>query len=867
MGSTFTLRACVGLWSICLAGCSAAVLFASDPSSDNAFYQTQVLPVLRAHCLECHSHAAGKARGGLVLDSRTSILAGGDSGPAVVPADEEASLLIEAIGYESDDLAMPPQGKIPDEQIEILKKWVQMGLPGPASGIAEPQRPPGAETSAAESAAGADATTHWAFQPLQDVSLPPHVKPGAEAIDHLLDEARRAAGVEAVGPAPRRDVIRRLYLDLIGLPPSPEELARLTDQDPPTPIAAIVDALLAMPEFGERWGRHWLDVARYADSNGCSIESNNTYDNAWRFRDYVIASLNEDKPYDQFVVEQVAGDLLDYVSDIQRSEQLVATGFLLLGPKAFGTGGFDQFRMDVIDEQIDTLGKATLGMSLGCARCHDHKFDPISTKDYYALAGVFASTESVRSAKGWRQGRSWHRVTLPLLDAQSERLLQKAYEETKQRAESGELEKEVAEQLKQAEEGLQKLRAERPEASGEIQQAEAAVEAARRELENAKKMAKVLPLIAPLPTAMAVAEKDEPVEEPVRIRGEVDTHGEIAPRQIPAFLDPQHPQQFAIPPASSGRLELARWLADSERGAGELLARVAVNRIWGHLFAQPLVASPDNFGVTGMPPSHPDLLDWLARRFIESGWSTKTLIRDIVLTQAYGLAAVEHPQNQQVDPDNLWLWRYEPKRVDVEVLRDSMLAITGQLDRTRGGKTLQHQGLVTLGEDHLVLDAPSPYRRRTVYIPILRDAIGLTEAVDRSMGMLSAFDFADPNLMSGLRSQTAVPGQALFLMNADFVYDQSRSLAEKLLEDSSLETDGERLQRLYALVYGRAASAAEEQQLQAFLGSFAGEMPTGDRGPSDDADTSTAASRAERFAGWTSLCQAVFGSNEFLFQD
>ncbi len=834
-----------GILAFCFISLAASGVPAA-PADGLAYYETKVLPVFRQHCLKCHSHAAGKARGGLVLDSRRSLLAGGDSGPAVAPRDVDASLLVQAIRYDSDELQMPPAGKIPDEQIQVLVEWVRRGAPAPSSGILQ-------------QAGDADQDTqeHWAFQPLAQPVVPDEVFDGSQAIDYLVDRARDTVGVQALAAADKSTIVRRLYFDLIGLPPTPAELDRLVEPGTETPLASIVDSLLAMSEFGERWGRHWLDVARYADSNGCSIESNNTYDNAWRYRDYVIASMNRDKPYDQFVIEQIAGDLLESVSTPQRCEQLIATAFLLLGPKAFGTGSFEQFQLDVIDEQIDTVGKAMLGMSLGCARCHDHKFDPVSTEDYYALAGIFASTESVRRAKGWRQGKSWHRVKLPVLDAAAESALLEAYEKTKRAAETGELKEQAEKKLSSAAATMKKMRREHPDAAEKIAAAEDAVELAQREMRNASNMAKVLPVISPLPATMAVSDKQSPVDEAVRVRGEPDNRGQVVARRVLPLLDGSHPNRFSISESESGRLQLAQWLVDADRGAGSLLARVAVNRVWGHLFARPLVASADNFGVTGEMPSHPELLDYLAARFIQAGWSVKSLVRDIVLTRTYQLAAADDPENQQLDPENLWLWRYQPKRIDVEVLRDSLLAISGQLDRSRGGKTLQHLGLVSLGGDHLeLLDAPSPYRRRSVYIPIYRDTIGLTPQVDASMGMLGTFDFADPNLMAGWRQQTVVPAQALFLMNSNFVHDQSAALAERLLAPQL--TDEARVDRLFRVAYGRTANQQERQRIVTYLTTFASR---------EAASSSDIPHRSAEHAAWTSICQAIFGSNEFLFQD
>jgi cytochrome c553 len=833
---------------------------AEEPlQADLAYYKSNVLPILREHCFECHSHSAKKSKGGLMLDSSPSMLIGGDSGPAIEPSKPEASLLVEAIRYEEDSIEMPPAGKLSDSEIEILVEWIRRGAPAPTMALS-----PGASSTGTLEPLNteSDPSAHWAFLPLKPPALPSSINEGPDTVDYLLEQKRRAAGVDAVPAASLQTVVQRLYSDLHGLPVEPAELQRILSKDTPR-LEDIVDDLLSKPEFGERWGRHWLDVARYADSNGCSIESNNTQDNAWRYRDYVITSMNNDKPHDRFVVEQIAGDLLDYVSVSQRCEQLIATGFLVMGPMAFGTG-FDQLHMDVIDEQIDTVGKAMLGMSLGCARCHDHKFDPVSTEDYYALAGIFASTQSVERIQGWRQGKSWHRVELPVLDSEATNALKRAYEQTKADAESGDLVKRAESATGEAKQRLEELRNSPCPDSKAISQAEEELRIAERELLNARNMKKVLPVVSPVPVAMAVAEKAKPVDESVRIRGEVNQLGDVVPRRVLPLLDENHVSTFRISPEESGRLQLARWLVDPEHGVGRLLARVTVNRIWGHLFARPLVDSPDNFGLMGAAPSQPELLDYLALRFIESGWSTKSLIRDIVCTKTYGLATVEQLANSSLDPENRWLWRYQPKRLDVEAIRDSMLAISGNLDRTRGGKTLQHLGLVSLGGDHLLLDAPSPYQRRSVYIPVYRDTVGLTDDVDASMGMLVAFNFADPNMLAGAREQSVVPAQTLFLMNADFVYEQAHTLAAKSLAKTQRD---ERVDWLFQRVYGRAASTVEKSQILEFVDSFVKrwieETEESDEVSSED----TAPGEARRLAAWTSVCQSLFGSNEFLFLD
>ncbi len=812
---------------------------AADPS----LYEQKVLPLLKRHCYQCHSHDANKAKGGLVLDSRASMLSGGDSGPAIVPGKPDASLLIQAVKHQKSELQMPPKGKLDDPAIETLVTWVKLGAPTPK------------DTATAKTDAGtsSDATkTHWAFQPLRKPALPELHTPQAAVrnpIDTFVLARLEAAGIGPVGPADRRTLIRRLYLDLIGLPPAPAAVEAFVNDPSPGAVAKLVDRLLQMPEIGERWGRHWLDVARYADSNGGGSESNNTHDNAWRFRDYVITAFNEDKPFDRFVTEQIAGDLLDWTSDEQRRTQLIATGYLLLGPKAFGTGDYEQFRLDTIDEQLDTIGKSLLGLALGCARCHDHKFDPIPTRDYYALTGILASTQSVHRAKGWRQGRTWHSVPLPI-EPDMAKALQEAY--AKRVKDTNEAKDKAQAEMKELRKRLGELKEDKapPE---KIAEAERAIEALQGKIGKLMSLAKVLPIVSVVPSAMAVEDEPKPVDENIRVRGVPKSKGELVPRGVLTLFPDRDPNAYRIPANASGRLELARWLTDAERGAGHLVARVTVNRVWGHLLGRPIVGSVDNFGVTGEKPTHPELLDHLAATFVEDGWSVKRLIRRIVLSDTYQRAAADDAAAKSADPDNALLWRYQAHRLDVEVLRDSLLALSDQLDRKRGGPTLQHQGLVSFDSDFIVLDTPSPFRRRTVYLPIFRDAFGLDDKLDAMSGMLETFDFADPNVVSGRRGSTTVPTQALFLMNSPFMAEQAKATAQRLLADKQLTTDEQRVDHLFRSALGRPATEGEVERSLAYVRRFV-ELESRGKDPDE-----------QRLEAWASFCQAVFGSNEFLF--
>ncbi len=689
---------------------------------------------------------------------------------------------------------------------------------------------------------GALADTHWAFAQLRR----PELSSSAEqsAIDQLLDAKRAEADLSANPVADRVALARRLFFDLTGLPPTIDEVEAFSSDDSPQAVDRLVDDLLGRLEFGERWGRHWLDVARYADSNGCSIEANNTYDNAWRYRDYVIASLNTDKPFDEFVIQQIAGDLLPWVTTTERSENLIATGFLLFGPKAFGTGSFDQLRLDTVDDQIDTIGKAFLGMTFGCARCHDHKEEPFLTEDYYALAGIFGSTRSLKREAGWRSGKTWNREPLPVLDAEATETLQAAHKQRLEDARAGKLSEQADAELNQAKEALDELKAQEQVDPAKLAELEDRYAKAKFAHRNARRLAKVLPVVSPIPVAMAVSELDEPRDEPVRIGGD-PTEKDTAPaRRIWELPGRALSKKYAVPADQSGRLQLAQWLVDSQDGAGELLARVTANRVWQQLMGQPLVRTVDNFGLSGAEPSHPALLDYLASRFIDEGWSVKSLIREIVSSQAYQLSSQGSETAQQVDPSNQYYWRHTPRRLDAEALRDAQLAISGRLEFVRGGKTLQHLGLITISSDMIDLDSPSPYARRTVYLPSIRDAVGISSDIDETTSMVAAFDRASPNLVCGRRDRSTRPQQALFLMNSEFVFENANHLAISL---QSIEEPEDRVQSAFRRVLSRSPSTVELQECLALVQEL-------NHAESDRPD-----------AGWTGLCQVLITCNEFLF--
>ena len=705
--------------------------------------------------------------------------------------------------------------------------------------------------------------SHWAFQPLTKSNV--EVRGASAEIDRLVEVRREAAGLQPVGKADLRTLVRRLYFQLIGLPPTPEELAAAVKNDSPDAFAELVDHLLARPAFGERWGRHWLDVARYADSNGCSIEANNTYDNAWRYRDYVIASFNEDKPFDTFVIEQIAGDLLEATTEYRRAEQLIATGFLMLGPKAFGTGNFEQLRLDAVDDQIDTIGKAILGLSLGCARCHDHKLEPVSTEEYYSLAGIFGSTTTVIHQTGWRSGRTWNRVPLPGLDRDTTEALLQRHQQQLEEARAGKLRSQTKAKLTELENELQKLKQQKKTDSAQVEKIQKQIERTKLQLRNVDRLAKVLPVVSPIPAAMAVKEGNTPTDESVRYGGEPGAKGDVVARRVLQLPNQRGRERYRIPEGVSGRLELARWLVDMEDGAGRLSSRVIANRVWHHLLGHGIVPTVDNLGFTGEPPSHPQLLDYLAVTFVEDGWSIKRLVRRIVLSETYQLASGNNARAMDIDPTNRWLWRHTPRRLEVEAFRDATLAISGKLDRTFGGKTLQHLGLITIASDMIHLDTPSPYFRRTVYLPVIRDALGVSPQIDDTCVLLAAFDGAPPNLVCGARDVSVVPSQNLFLMNSKFLTDNARHTAERILNNSQISTDKDRVDAIFRLALGRLATDLETKDAIELVHKLSRDDLPHDEGTTSKDELSESVATPREIAAWAGLCQAIFSSNEFLF--
>ena len=851
-----------------------------DPGADAeglALFEKKVRPVLASSCYKCHSASSEKLKGGLKVDSREALLQGGDGGPAIVPGKPDESPLIHAVRYDHDDLQMPPKQKLHEAAVADLVKWVEMGAPWPTAGQSSgPSSSPAGTTGAAVGGAAAPARPvsqqamyeklrreHWAWQPVRPVE-PPTVKNGAwpmDDVDRFVLAKLEAAGLTPVGPADRAAVIRRVTFDLTGLPPTPQEVEAFRNDNSARAFEKVVDRLLASPQFGERWGRHWLDVARYGESTGST--RNYPYPHAWRYRDYVIDSFNADKPYDRFITEQVAGDLLPFSTPAQRNEQLVATGLLAMGIKDLNERDAVKFTMDNVDEQIDVVGRAVLATTISCARCHDHKFDPIPTDDYYALAGIFRSTQILSGFTNRRGGANKYALDTRLLARlESPESEDPAPAKKAASKRDNKRSQEVVAELDQAREELRDLVARargannvkvanpRPSPDGVdpnqrrrrlrrlIGQKQATIARLEAEMES---LAKGDGGADDGPHAIAVRDVPRPGDCPIYFQGETDKRGDVVPRGFISLIRTAEKAMPTIPPSQSGRLELAAWLTDP---SNPLTARVMVNRVWQHLFGQGIVRSVDNFGSTGEAPSHPELLDHLAARFVREGWSVKKMVRALVLSRTYQLAATYSRANAAVDPANHLLWRMAPRRLEAEAIRDAMLAVAGTLDLKRpAGSAVSHlQSQEVRGVNAAV--ATGPFARcRSVYLPILRNNVP---------AVLDVFDFAEPTMVTGSRDVTTVAPQALFMMNNPLVLEQSQKFAGRVLAEKQL-SDTERVELAYRLSLGRRPTAGEVRRVADYVNAFGAESKNA-RDP-----------EKLRIDAWATFCQALFASAEFRY--
>lgn len=914
---------------------------AAEPASGEGeieFFERKIRPLFVQHCYACHGR--GQHKGGLSLDSRQALLAGGDSGTAVALGKPEQSLLVEAIGY-GGDVQMPPAGKLADEEIAALKQWIALGAPWP-------EEPKGGGSIRADGSITAADRQFWSFRPIADPPLPA-VKRAAwlrQPLDAFVLAKLEAAGLQPAEDADRRTFIRRASFDLVGLPPSAEEVEAFVADQRPDAHQLLIDRLLASPHYGERWARHWLDVARYGEDQAHTFQAR-LYPSGYRYRDWVIEAFNRDLPFDRFAMEQIAGDLLDKESDNpdERRRRMPALGFFALGPVYYGDAGCaPRAQADEYDDRVDTLCRGFLGLTVSCARCHDHKFDPISTRDYYALAGVFASSEYVeaplapaevvtrydeaqakvkqaeerlneaRSLEARKLGEAFAPQSAKYLAAvwkfENRRKREPNFALSAVAQQSG-LEEFLLERWRQfceadrnakhalfapwrelvARQDAGKDLADDAQARAEIElaamaiqtQVVAAIDARRRiEAQFAREQAELkpgepAPKQAELDQAAAdalkyfVDDRNAPLALPKNevekrlsedqqktlagIQTEIDglkksagekypiahslTEGAPANLKIhrrgnPADLGDEAPRRFLAvvsPPDAkpfeqgSGRLELARAIADRNN---PLTARVFVNRVWQQHFGRGIVGTPSNFGLLGERPTHPELLDHLASRFIAGGWSIKALHREIVLSATYRQASAMNADSYERDPDNRLLWRMNRRRLDVESWRDAVLAACGNLDPSLGGPSFKLEDAANC--------------RRTLYAAVSRHELN---------PMLRLFDFPDPNLTSERRTITTVPMQQLFVLNSDFMVRQAKLLAGRALAEPAAD-DGVRIERVYRWAFGRAPSDRERELARAFLAGDA---------------ASAAGQGAIKLTPWEQYAQALLSTNEFMFVD
>lgn len=664
--------------------CTAhAALAAADERLD--FFERKIRPVLVEHCYACHAEEGTDIEGGLRLDSRDAMRRGGDSGPAVKPGDLEESLLLSAIKYESFE--MPPDRKLPDDIIADFQRWIELGAADPRD---EEQVPAETVESQIDFERGRE---FWSFQPLRKHPFPKHRFEGwpRTRLDHFIASQLERHELEPSPLADAASLRRRLAFDLTGLPPDSTPVQAQLSPEDSEQYALAVDSLLSSPSFGEHWARMWLDLMRFADDQAHIVGSNKSlfFPNSYLYRDWVIDAFNKDMPYDEFVRLQLAADLLTP----EDADDDVALGFIGLGPKYYRRNS-PEVKAEEWEDRVDVLSRGLLGLTVACARCHDHKFDPIATADYYALAGVFASIEMFNRP----------------LDGERE-----------------------------------------TEKSGEAKDPEDAVHIVR---------------------------EADAVDLSIMIRGDVNRLGPKVPKGFLTVLSSSDsPVTFG---EGSGRRELADRIAARDN---PLTARVFVNRVWGRLMGEPLVATPSNFGSLGELPSHPELLDDLSVRFMQNGWSLKWLCREIVMSSTYRQSA-KSTQGAKVDPANRWLWRMHRKRLTVEQWRDSLLAATGELQVAIGGVSI---------------DPANPEStRRTVYSEASRLKLN---------PMLALFDYPDPNVHSERRAETTTASQKLFILNSPFMLARAEHLSARLSQEYAGPC--EQVEEAYRRLYSRRPSADE----------------------------------------------------------
>lgn len=835
---------------ICVLAVRALWAADAEPSRDAiTHFETSVRPLLAAKCFKCH--AAEKQQASLRLDSAAAVATGGDSGPAVVPGDPDNSPMIQAVLY-VDDPKMPPDGKLADSEIAILTTWVRAGAPWP-------KYPEGSDNEPEQQAVArlksppppGELDSLWAFRPLARPEPPtPKSQPTPKsAIDRFVLATLEVKGLTPATAADRRTLIRRAYFDLIGLPPSIAEVEKFVADPAEDAFDRLVDKLLEMPQYGERWARHWLDVARYADSGG--YETDMYFRNAWRYRDWVVHSFNYDKPYDRFVQEQIAGDELwpddlslsgSYVMPKEKTEHLearIATGLYALGPQIHESN-MDGRKLDYerLTDWVDTTGSAFLGLTLGCARCHDHKFDPISQRDYYSLQAVFAGSHEVEVPLVNGMEIADFKQHYPRIVAVDE--ARKAYRMFERR---------VAGRQLSDDEQKERARLRDVIAAAVLELPEQGASSPNDRFDG----------LMEVPTASVLGHVEPALVPAIHVlnRGDLDRPKRRVGPDLPAVLREATDYREPLAGPATSRKQLALWLTSPEH---PLVARVMVNRVWQWHFNAGLVATPNDFGKMGVAPSHPELLDYLARQFIAQGWSIKQLHRAIMTSQTYQRASTyQNPTNMERDADNRYLWRGNRRRLEAEALWDFVHATAGTLNLKQGGRPV----VPRLADDEMsalrepwqwtVSADPAEHTRRGLYILVRRNF---------RFPMFEVFDTPINSVSSPHRDTTIVAPQALWSLNNSRAWRQAQEFAARVVRESTADPTA-CIVRAWQIALGREPTETERSEALAFVeslstsGSPALENPPAELAKLPPAQAATLAK----------LCLALFNLNEFVFID
>jgi mono/diheme cytochrome c family protein len=800
--------------------CSLGALPAG--AADPIDFPTAIQPIFQRHCTKCHG--AEEQNGGVDLRNRTSIFAEADSGnPPVVANDAAASELIKRVTATDENLRMPPEGDpLSAQQIDLLKAWVSQGASWPQAA--------GGDARGAD-----DISSHWSLQPIANPQ-PPEVDDSSWAsnpIDRFIQARRSSAGMKVGRDAEPVVLIRRATYGLTGLPPTPDEVDRFlaaarSPRGVEGALADLVDELLARSSYGERWGRHWMDWVRYADTAGDN--SDFPIPQAYLYRNYIIDAFNDDLPYDRFLTEQIAGDLLPAETQAQRNRQTIATGYLAMS-RRFGSL-VERYPWHLtIEDSIDNLGRTVLASTIACARCHDHKFDPISTREYYGLYGIFASTQYPFPGIELFQ---MQRDFVPLIPPAQATEARKPYQADTDRL-TAELEKLLAACRQRAlENAARESQASLDEQRNMQDELDAMLIKARRAGERLAEHLKKMP---PIPSAYAVQDA-EPHDAAIQIKGEPTRPGAEVPRGFPDVFGGQVLSE-AQAQAGSGRLQLARWITSRENPR---TARVIVNRVWQRHFGTGIVPSTSDFGMRGEAPTHPELLDWLAGEFIRNDWSIKQLHRTIMSSHTYRLASADIAENLKYDPENTTYWKFNRQRLDAESIRDTLLMISGALD------------VAPLDEPHPI-PPPSQWKYtqhhpfHDDYASRKRSVYSMTKRLT-TRPYLQTFDGPDPNVCTSDREESVTPLQALYFMNDEFLHEQAGRLAASLVE--STDDDPARLTKAFRTILCREPSPQEAQLMLRHLAAVRDQFE-------NDAE-------AERQA-WSSLVRTLLRLNEFLYVD